>query len=49
MNKEPSLAPPDLPELLLGVDWTSPVWIATFTSSLFAASPTPPVGHISPA
>ena len=34
MNKEPSLAPPDLPELLLGVGaWTSPVWIETFTSS----------------
>ena len=31
MNKEPSLAPPDLPELLLGVgDWTSPVWIVHF-------------------
>ena len=49
MNKEPSPAPPDLPELLLGVgDWTSPAWIPTFTSSLFAASPTPPIGHISP-
>ena len=49
MDKVPSPAPPGLPELLLGVgDWTSPSWIATFNSSLFAASPIPPGGRISP-
>ena len=49
MNTEPSPAPPNLPDLLLGVgNWTSPAWTETFTSSLFAASQSQQRGHIDP-
>ena len=33
MRREPSRVPPQLPRLLFGgIDWTSPLWTATFTS-----------------
>lgn len=38
MCQEPSQTPPNLPELLLATDdWTSPAWIRTFVSLLYAA------------
>ena len=47
MNDKPSLVPPNLSELLLGVvNWTSPSWTEMFLSSLFGVSPSQPRGHI---